>query len=178
MKTLIRLSLFSAALALVAPFASAQASDQSLPSRIGVVDVQKVFSESNAGKVVFEKLRKRQEELVAMARSLDEEVRTLDSDINTKRAGLSSTRLSELQNQLNQKREELQRFAQQAEQEIGLMRDRELQGLELKIKPIIDTLAKELNLAALFNKFESGLVYADERLDISDEVIARFNAQK
>jgi Skp family chaperone for outer membrane proteins len=30
-------------------------------------------------------------------------------------------------------------------------------------------------LTLIFNKFQSGLVYADETIDITDEVIQRFN---
>ncbi|MGZ8797026.1 MAG: OmpH family outer membrane protein, partial [Thermoanaerobaculia bacterium] len=54
-------------------------------------------------------------------------------------------------------------------------RDRELQALEARIKPIIDGIGKEMGLAAIFNKFESGLVYASDAIDITDTVIKRFN---
>jgi len=50
-----------------------------------------------------------------------------------------------------------------------------LQALEAKIKPVIDGIGKEMGLAAIFNKFESGLVYASETIDITDTVIKRFN---
>jgi hypothetical protein len=32
-----------------------------------------------------------------------------------------------------------------------------------------------MGLAAIFNKFESGLVYASDAIDITDSVIKRFN---
>ena len=32
-----------------------------------------------------------------------------------------------------------------------------------------------MGLAAIFNKFESGLVYASDAIDITDTVIKRFN---
>ena len=47
--------------------------------------------------------------------------------------------------------------------------------LEGKIKPVIDQIGKEMGLAAIFNKFESGLVYASDAIDITDTVIKRFN---
>ena len=40
---------------------------------------------------------------------------------------------------------------------------------------MIDSLGKEMGLAAIFNKFESGLVYASDAIDITDTVIKRFN---
>ena len=50
-----------------------------------------------------------------------------------------------------------------------------LQDLEAKIKPVIDAVGKEMGLAAIFNKFESGLVYASDAIDITDTVIKRFS---
>ena len=41
--------------------------------------------------------------------------------------------------------------------------------------PIIDQIGKEQGLTLIFNKFQSGLVYADDTVDITDEVIRRFN---
>ena len=52
---------------------------------------------------------------------------------------------------------------------------RELVALEAKIKPVIDAIGKEMGLAAIFNKFESGLVYASDAIDVTDTVIKRFN---
>jgi len=69
----------------------------------------------------------------------------------------------------------MQRYAQDADREVGEARDRELQALEAKIKPVIDAIGKEMGIAVIFNKFESGLVYASDAIDITDTVIKRFN---
>jgi hypothetical protein len=39
-----------------------------------------------------------------------------------------------------------------------------------------DALGKEMGIAVIFNKFESGLVYASDAIDLTDMVIQRFNA--
>jgi outer membrane protein len=149
---------------------------QTTPARVAVIDVQKVLTSSTAGKAAYDKLKKMQDDRMAQAKSMDEEVRKLDSDISTKRLSLSEDKLTEMQKQLADKRISMQRYAQDAEREIGEARDRELMALENKIKPVIDALGKEMGLAAIFNKFESGLVYASEAIDITDTVIQRFNA--
>lgn len=156
--------------------ALAQTASSSAPTRIAVIDVQKVLSESEAGKAAYTKLKKVQDERVAEAKKKDDELRKLDAEINAKRASLSESKLADLQRELADKRIAMQRYAQEADREIAAMRDRELQALEAKIKPVIDAVGAELNLAAVFNKYESGLVYASDRIDISAEVIRRFNA--
>ena len=100
---------------------------------------------------------------------------TATTEIYTKKLSLSEEKLTDLQKQLSDKKISMQRYAQDADREVGEARDRELAALEQKIKPVIDSIGKEMGLAAIFNKFESGLVYASEAIDITDTVIKRFN---
>ena len=148
---------------------------QNAQGRVAVIDVQKVLTQSTAGKAAYEKLKKMQDDRVAKAKAMDDELRKLDADIAAKRISLSEDKLAEMQKQLADKRINMQRYAQDADREIGEARDRELQALEAKIKPVIDALGKEMGLAAIFNKFESGLVYASDAIDITDTVVKRFN---
>jgi Skp family chaperone for outer membrane proteins len=43
--------------------------------------------------------------------------------------------------------------------------------------PIIQEVGREMKLQMIFNKFQSGLVYADEAMDITDQVLRRFNTK-
>ncbi|HKR64764.1 MAG TPA: OmpH family outer membrane protein [Thermoanaerobaculia bacterium] len=148
---------------------------QGAAQRVAVIDVQKVLTQSSAGKAAYDKLKKMQDDRVEKAKAMDEELRKLDADINTKKLSLSEDKLTDLQKQLADKRIAMQRYAQDADREIGEARDRELAALEAKIKPVIDALGKEMGIAAIFNKFESGLVYASDAIDITDTVVKRFN---
>ncbi len=149
---------------------------QNTPARVAVIDVQKVLTQSTSGKAAYEKLKRLQDERIEKAKQLDEDARKIESDIGTKRISLSEDKLAEMQKQLADKRIAIQRYAQDADREIGEARDRELQALEARIKPVIDGIGKEMGLAMIFNKFESGLVYASDAIDITDTVIQRFNA--
>lgn len=149
---------------------------QTTPARIAVIDVQKVLTTSTAGKAAYEKLKKMQEDRLERMKAMDEELRKLDADIASKRLSLSEDKLAEMQKSLADKKINMQRYSQDAEREVGEARDRELMALEGRIKPVIDGIGKEMGIAAIFNKFESGLVYASEAVDITDTVIQRFNA--
>jgi outer membrane protein len=148
---------------------------QTAPSRVAVIDVQKVLAQSSQGKASFEKLKKMQEDRIEKAKAMDEELRKLDADVATKRLSLSEDKLTEMQKQIADKKIAMQRYAQDADREVTEARDRELMALEAKIKPVIDTLGKEMGLAAIFNKFESGLIYASDAIDVTDVVVKRFN---
>ncbi len=149
---------------------------QSAPSRVAVIDVQKVLQSSAPGKQAYEKLKKMQDDRIARAKKMDDEINALEADINNKKLSLSEDKLTDMQKQLSDKKIAMQRYAQDADREVGEARDKALMELENKIKPVIDQIGKEMGLAAIFNKFESGLVYASDAIDITDSVITRFNA--
>lgn len=44
--------------------------------------------------------------------------------------------------------------------------------------PIIEQAGQEFGYTLIFNKFQSGLVYADEAADITPLIIQRFDAAK
>jgi outer membrane protein len=145
------------------------------PQRVAVIDVQRVLASSAAGKTAQERLKKVQEDKMARAAKIQEEMKALESEIATKKLSLSEDKIAELQKHLAEKQLNLQRFGQDADRELGEARDKALLELEGRIKPVIDQIGKEMGLAAIFNKFESGLVYASEAIDITDTVIKRFN---
>lgn len=145
------------------------------PQRFAVIDVQKVLNTSTAGKTAQERLKKLNDEKLARAQKMQEEMAALNNEITTKKLSLSEDKLTGMQKQLADRQVALTRFGQDADRELGEARDKELLELEGKIKPVIDTIGKEMGLAAIFNKFESGLVYASDAIDITDTVIKRFN---
>ncbi len=148
---------------------------QSAPARVAVIDVNKVLMSSTAGKAAYERLKKMQDDRVSQAQKLDAEIAALDKDINEKKLTLSEEKLADMTKRLSDKKIAMQRFAQDADRDIGEARDKSLADLEQKIKPVIDKIGKEMGLAAIFNKFESGLVYASDAIDITDSVIKEFN---
>jgi len=155
-------------------FTSQQTSAQPAPSRIAVIDVQRVLSQSTAGKAATTKLNQLQDARLSRAKVMDEELRKLNSELTA--AGITAVRRANLERQIADKRLAMQRFAEDADKEIGTARDRELRELESRIKPVVDGVGKEMALAAIFNKFESGLIYVNDALDITNTVITRFNA--
>lgn len=149
-------------------------SAQPVPTRIAVIDVQKVLGQSTAGRAATAKIKQLQESRMSRAKVLDEELQKLTTQLSA--AGVTPARRAQIEGQIADKRIAMQRFAEDADKEIGTTRDRELLALETRIKPIVDGVGKEMQLAVIFNKFESGLVYANPSLDITDTVITRFNA--
>ncbi|BCW94206.1 MAG: hypothetical protein KatS3mg007_2100 [Thermoanaerobaculum sp.] len=144
---------------------------------VAVIDVQRVVEESAAGREAMGRLRKLQEDKVAQGRKLNEELAGLRRQLETQAVTLSEAKIAELRKQIEDKQVELQRFQDDAQQELEEAKAKELQNLEKQIMPIINEIGKEKKFLLIFNKFQAGLVYADDTVDITDEVLRRFNTK-
>jgi len=144
---------------------------------VAVIDVQQVVNESAAGKETMARLRKMQDDKVAEGRKKAEDLEALRKQLATQRATLTEARIAELEKQLEDKQVELQRFSDDTKQQMQDAQRRELEALEKQIMPIINELGRELKLQLIFNKFQAGLVFADDAVDITEQVVRRFNTR-
>jgi outer membrane protein len=151
-----------------------EATAQATPSRIGVVDFERLLKDSAPGKASILKLTTMQNDRMVKAKQMTEEIKRLETEL--KNPALTAAQKTAAQTRFSERQLAIKRFAEDADKEIVTLRDRELQSLQARIKPIIDSLGREMGMAVIFNKFESGLVYANDAIDLTNTVIVRFNS--
>ena len=161
--------------AAVAALVMAAAMPAAAQSKVAVIDVQRVVAESDPGKEAIQKLKAISDAKVQEGQTLQQEMATLQEQFNKQRYTVSELRLAEMTKELEDKNIAIRRFEDDAKRELEEARRRELGGLEGRILPIINQIGQEEGITVIFNKFQSGLVYADEAVDITDDVILRFN---
>ena len=144
-------------------------------AKVAVIDVQRVVTESDPGKEALQNLKELSDRKVQEGQGIQQELADLREQFNKQRFTLSEDKLEEMTKQIEDRQIALQRFEDDAQRELNEARRRALGALEQRIMPVIDAVGKEQGLTLIFNKFQSGLVYADEAVDITDEVIRRFN---
>ena len=162
-------------MAAVAALVMAAALPAAAQSKVAVIDVQRVVAESDPGKEAIQKLKAVQDAKVQEGQAMQQELATLRDQINKQRFTVSEERLAEMTKELEDKNIAIRRFEDDAKRELDEARRRELGGLEEQILPIINQIGQDQGITVIFNKFQSGLVYADEAVDITDEVIRQFN---
>lgn len=167
-------SLAAGLLALVATPVYAQAASS---QKIGVIEVQRIVQESAVGKESLVRVQKlqsgKQDELAKRTK----ELRDMEQKIQEQGKSLSEEANEKLQKDYQTKALDLKRFQDDAQRELEEAQRKELKQLEERIMPVIDTVAKEQGFALVFNKFQSGLLFADSAADLTDAVITKFNAQ-
>jgi outer membrane protein len=144
-------------------------------ANVAVIDVQRVVTESDPGKEVMQKLRVLSDAKAQEGQALQQELATLQDQFNKQRFTVSEQRQAEMSKEIEDKQIAIRRFQDDAQRELQDAQRRELGGLEEQILPIINQVGQERGLTLIFNKFQSGLVYADQTVDITDSVIQRFN---
>jgi len=156
--------------ALVALPASAQSAQ-----KVGVIEVQRIVQDSAVGKESLARIQKvstaKQEDLTKR----QTELRDLEKRIQEQGKSLSEEAMEKLQKDYQQKALDLKRFQDDAQRELEELQRRELTELEKKVLPVIEAVSKELGYTLVFNKFQSGLLYADDAVDITAAVIQKFN---
>ncbi|MDD5564724.1 MAG: OmpH family outer membrane protein [Thermoanaerobaculaceae bacterium] len=172
-----RIYLAMAMAAVVAAAAGPVRAQEPPKQAIAVIDVNLLVQDSAAGKEAMVRLKKAQDEKVAERKKMTDEINGLQKQLESQRSTLTDSKIADLQKQIEDKSIALKRFDDDAQQQLEENKRKELDGLEKQIMPIIQELGKEKKLLLIFNKFQSGLVYADDSVDITDEVLKRFNTR-
>ena len=145
---------------------------------IAVVDAGRVFQESEYGKSLLEDLKQLREQKRSEGQTMQDDAKALQDRIAQSRLALSPEKLEELQKELEQKVIDLQRFEDDAKRDIDEASTGAMTDFNSQIMPVIDQVARAQGFALIFNKYEAGLLFADEQVDITEAVITRFNEQQ
>lgn len=143
--------------------------------RYAYIDVQRIASESAAGRAATEKIKTLQDERV---RQLQERQKSLQGDqqrLETGGSVLSDQARVQLQREIERKQLDLQRFTEDAQDDVTALTQQLQMEFEQQLHPIIDRIAREKQLHMVFNVFDSGLIWAEPGMDLTAEIIQALN---
>ena len=145
--------------------------------KVGYVDLQRALKEvgeGQAAKAALEKeATKRKTEFDAEQNKLRDDKAILDKQGAMMSEEVRNQKFTELQKRLF----ELTQKAEKLQAEMAQMEQRELKKIFEKMDPIIADIAKRDDLTMVFEKTDSGLVYAPPSLDLTNELIRTYNAK-
>lgn len=146
--------------------------------KIAVVNTDQILRSSETGRKALDELRQLQEKKQAEIKAKQDELQALRDKIDQGRLSLSEDKLNEMQSQLEKQAVDFKRFQEDAQNELNKKRDDILDRIESQVMPVINQVGKDGGYTMIFRKFESGLVYVDDAIDITDEVVKRVDAAK
>jgi outer membrane protein len=146
------------------------------PIKIAVINTEQILLESQTGKKALADLKKVQDQKEAELNAKQEEIKALQAKIDSGRLSLAQDKLADLEKQLEDKVIAGRRLQDDASRDLNKRKDDVLGGIDQRVMPVINQLGKELGFTLIFRKFESGLIYADEAIDITPMVIQRLDS--
>jgi outer membrane protein len=145
--------------------------------KIGYVDLQKALNLSAAGKVAKEKIKTKVQSYDVDVQQRQEELKKLKEDLEKQAMLLSDEARNAKEREYQQKVKDYQRFTKDI-QETLQQTDADLTRkiLESLLK-VVQDVGKNKGYTLVLEKTESSIVYADESIDMTDEVIKAFDQQ-
>jgi outer membrane protein len=153
-------------------------------SKVGFVDLQRIFNESAYGKQGIAKIGALQKTLTDGLTARSREMQALSEKIKTQQTIVAPAVWLEWNGDLQRMQREAQFAQQEAEVQVEQLQQRLLANFEAMVRPVIESVRTEKNLWAIFSvqPVQDGagtlsLIAADPAIDLSAEVVALLNRQ-
>jgi len=146
------------------------------PVTIGYVDMQRVIEESKMGKEARATLEEKYREPQQRLGKEEQAIRELQQKTNRDAALMSQAELDKRTAEVQERIQKFQKEAMATQQ--ALAKDQTQLGGDI-VKTaggVISKLATEKKLSAVFERNSSGLLYIQDGLNLTDEVIKRLDA--
>jgi outer membrane protein len=144
--------------------------------KYGFVNVQRIANESAEGKAATTQVQalnnKKVEELNAKNKQLQGAQQKLEAGGNV----MSANAQAQLAKEIERLQVDIQRFTEDAQQEVAQLQQQLQEEFQRKLTPVLAQVASERQLHMLFSVVDSGLVWGDPALDLTPEIIKRFDA--
>jgi outer membrane protein len=146
--------------------------------KIGVINSQMVLEKSAEGKRVIAQLQDKDKKSQSDLARLDNEIKQLETKLNTQRLTLTDEAAMQINSDVEKKKTDQKRLYEDAVREIQELQYRLFNKVQAELIPIIEGLGKEKGMDVIFDLAKSGAVYFNPVIDLTDEVIRRYDASK
>jgi outer membrane protein len=144
-------------------------------AKVAYINIQRIASESGEGKTATARVQALNQKKV---QELNDKNKALQADQQKLQSGgtvLSDAARAELEKKIERQQVDIQRATQDAQQEVQELQN-ELQGeFQRRLMPIVQQVAQDRGVHVIFSAADSGIVWADPGLDITADVIKKFD---
>jgi outer membrane protein len=140
------------------------------------VNIQRIAGESAAGLTLAGEVQALNQQKVNELNERNLALQAVQQKLEAGATVLSVTAVAQLQKDIERQQIDIQRFTEDAQQEVANLQAQLQEEFQLRLSPVIQAVSTERGLHLLFSVVDSGLVWADQSLDITTEVIQRFDA--
>jgi outer membrane protein len=142
-------------------------------AKFAVIDLQRIAVESTEGKSAAARINSLNQKKVAELNDKNKALQTAQQKLAAG-ALLTDAAKAQIQKEIDRMNLDIQRFTQDAQAEVQELSQQVQLDFQRKLMPIIELVAIDKGVQIVFTN-DAGLVWADEALDLTPEVIRRFD---
>jgi outer membrane protein len=160
-----------------APQAPAAAAPAPFPAgaKYAFINIQRIAAESAEGKAATTKVQALNQQKVTELQERNKQLQAAQQKLEASASVMSEPARAQLQKDIERMQVDIQRFTEDAQQEVAALQQDLQEEFQRKLSPVVNQVSSEKGLHLLFSMVDSGLVWADPGLDITAEVIQKFD---
>ncbi len=148
------------------------------PVKIGFVDLQRILIQTKRGQdaraKVMAEVSQKQKEIDAQ----EEEIRKLEADLRKQSTVLSDAARREREEAIQRKKRDLVRTVEDFNRDLAKREQELLNDLLKEIAIVVQEFGKEKGFTLILERQQGGVLYAGEGVDITKEIMERFDKKK
>ena len=146
-------------------------------AKIAFVNMQALLSESKLGKAGLAQMKTLTDKQQTDLQDKNKAIQTLQQKIQTQSAVVTPETRNQWSSDLEKAQRDLQYSQNEAQAQVEELNQRLLGDFQEKVLPVIEALAKEKGLYAIFGVQESGVAYVHPGVDVTLELVKRLDAK-
>ena len=145
-------------------------------TKVAFVDLQRALNEVADGRQAKAKLKKEFDSKQKQLDERQEELKRLQADLQSKGDAMSDDARRKAQSEMDQKLMDVSRLYASLQKELTQNEHDATKGIFSKMSSLIKSIAEAEGVSMVFEKSDSALMYAQPSLDLTNELIRRYNA--
>jgi outer membrane protein len=143
-------------------------------AKVAFINIQAIASQSSEGKASSAKVKGLQDKKLSELNAKNKQLEAAQAKVN--QTVLSDEARAAAQKDVDRLNVEIQRFQQDADAELQELQQQLQMEFQKKLIPIVQQLVTEKGLQILLSQADAGIIWADAGVDLTAEVIKRFDA--
>jgi len=145
-------------------------------AKYAFINIQRIANESIEGKAATGRVNALVTKKQAEGADKTKQLQAAQQKLEAGGTVMSETARAQLQKDIDRLTTDIQRFNEDAQQEVQLLQNELMGDFQTKLSPVIQQVAVEKKLHMIFSAADAGLVWGDPGLDLTAEVIKKFDA--
>ncbi len=146
-------------------------------TKIGIFDFQKVLSESNTGKNVQKQLTDKGNEFQGKLKTEKDKLDEMNKAYEREKLVLSPEKQSEKEKDFRNRVNDFKKMQDDFAREFKQLEVQSLSKIQEDVVKIINEMGKEDSYMLILEKKAGGVLYAPDKLDITDQIIKKYNTK-